>query len=432
MFMKMARQFWLMAIVLAITPSAYAELGGESSAGTQDTSQQVAELIEQLGAPRYVVRQSAQQQLRGLGLAAFDQLLASSTHPDPEIAAASRRLLKTLTIRWTRPADPPSVRRLFEQYSTFNEQQRREAVGRLQRSGDTGIAALCRIARFDASERVSREAAIALLDRSDYEFPTDYLDAIEKAEQALTAEFGASRRPAGQWLRLLLRQAKEPAEVLTSWRRALAAEERLVDQRRPETDERLLAVLRENWLRVQLAAGQNDALLDTVDQLVDANPQQAEAILTQSLEWMVAAGADEGVDDLLDARRDLLTTKRGLYLAGMIRHKQGRHDAAEKLAEQAFATPPNSADDRVVDNRKLIDGRTVVGQHLESHGHAEWARREYREAAKQTPPLSVNAVYSHGLLANSLFDEELYAEAADVFAAVIDAVSESPATRARY
>ena len=46
-------------------------------------------LISQLGSQRYVERRHAQQQLRQVGIPAFDRLHAAASHVDPEIAASA-------------------------------------------------------------------------------------------------------------------------------------------------------------------------------------------------------------------------------------------------------------------------------------------------------------------------------------------------------
>lgn len=400
------------------------------------------ELIEQLGHPRYVNRYAAQQRLSELGLAAFDKLLAATAAEDPEVAAASSRLLRTMTVRWPLPGDPPGVARLLEGYGAESETDRRNRVMQLGRLGTQGVAALCRVARFDASPRVSRDAALEALAPSgsrarsepagDLAIAEPRREAIGAAVASLNSQYGPSRRVAATWLAAFLLQDEDPPRAAAAWRAAIAAEQNLLDARRPYTDERLLTTLRWHGLRAQLRAGVTAGLLETVDALTAASPQQSESTLTTALEWMVEAGADEGVDLVLDARRDQLTTKRGLYLAAMIRAQQGRDEDAADLADQAFAMPPGEEEHRVRERRKLLDGRLFVGSWLALRGRSEWARREYAEAADQTPTLSVNGVYCRWVLASSLHDHQQNARAAAVLTEAVDAVEADDRSRGVY
>lgn len=407
---------------------------GASSAYDEDNGNQaeIAKLIEQLGAPKYIVRQTAQQGLRSKGLAAFDQLLAATKHPDPEVAASSKRLMQTLTVRWSRRGDSPAVLRLLESYGEQSEQERRSTAMRIAAHGDDGIPALCRLARFDASGSVSRVAALGVLMPNEAKISASRVEVLNNALQELTAEFGPSRRPAAMWLRLFVEQQEDPAAAVDGWRQAILAERQAVAERQPDTNEGILISLHWNWLRAQLGAEKQDELLPTVNAIVDMSPNDSEEILTQALEWMVEAKANDGIDAIIESRQDQLVTKWGLYIAAIVRDKQGRTEDAAKLAEQAFQKKPSPDDDRMLEDEKIIDGRVTIGDKLEDRGYAEWAHREYRAGAESTPVLSVNAIYGRNLLAGSLFDHEKYAEAAAVLTEVTEAIDEGIQSRARY
>ena len=398
-----------------------------------DTHARVADLIEQLGAPKYVLRQAARQALRDEGLSAFDQLLEATSYSDPEIAAAAQRLLETMTVRWTRGGDLQEVRLQLQDFGTKTVAKRRLAIRSLADLDDQqGVAALCRVARFDVSEQVAREAALLAMPVSTLVVPSEQYAAVAVAESRLTAEYGLSSRPTGEWLRLFAMQASDPKGALKPWREAIADEQELVASRRPFTSERFIANLRWNWLRVQLAAQEHEHLLETVDALAIPNMPGSEAALIRALEWMVEAGADKSVDQLIASRREQLTTKRGLYLAAMIRDKQGRLDESAELANQAFAAAPDPADEVHLENRKALDGRVMAAMRVEAQGYSDWARREYRAAAEQTAALSINAAYARWQLADLQLDHEEYAQAADELAISTDAIDRDRQSRSLY
>ena len=416
---------------------------GEAALGA---AEEVSALIEQLGAPKYVVRESARRKLQGMGLVAFDQLLVAAEHADPEVAAASERLLETMTVRWSRPSDPPSVRRLLQTYGQQAERERRQVGRDLARlRSEAGVAALCRIARFDPSERLSREAAVRVMEpvssfswsreqalaTRGYAFSESRRDALLAAIEDLSAEFGASRRTAGRWLSLVAEQAESPAGTIDRWRQAVETEARAIDQRRPFTDEVIVDALRWNLFRSQLASGEEDGLMETIDTLTSAQAT-SETALKKALEWMVEAGADAGVDALLGSERQRFTTKEGLYLAASIREKQGREEQAEALAQQAFEVEPPETEGLRIGGAVALKPRVLAGLRLDGKGYAEWARREYRAAIGQAAELTINTAYTRWVLANSLMDHEQYEEAAQHLTASLDAIDQDDRTRIRY
>lgn len=429
-------------LTLVLAPQMCLAADASTSAGLAEqqppSQQHIAKLIDQLGEPTYAARQAAQRELSLLGLAAFDQIYAATRHTDPEVAAASQYLLESLTVRWVRRGDPPAVRRILDPYGEYVELERRHKVVELSKLSDwQGIPALVRIARFDPSPRVSREAAVrAMQVRSQSSsatvVPAAQYDAIASALTELAAEYGDGRRPASTWLRLFAQQAADPAGSIPAWQEAIAQEQQAVQQRTLGATENILWQLNWNWLRVQLAAHQYEGLKESVDTLIKLQPNTKNSTLTRALEWMIDVGANSGVDDVLESRREELTSKKDLYLAAVIRDKQGRSEAASELADQAFETPPLPTDDRVRGNQKLWDGRYVIGYWLQQQGYADWANREYREAMEQTPIISVNSISARNRLADSLQDHEKYAAAAETLQELIGAISKDKQSEARY
>ncbi|MEM6328849.1 MAG: hypothetical protein AAF790_01235 [Planctomycetota bacterium] len=420
---------------------------GQDVVRDREVRSRVKELIAGLGAPRYVERQAAQQELRGLGLAAFDQLLAASSDPDPEVAAAAGRLIETMAISWTRPGDTPEARRLLQNYSQRSEEERQNVVEMLaDLDGGAGVAALCRVARYDGSELVSRQAAARVIEPGSfswreimalavrqYDVPQPRRRAIAAAELELTQEFGPSQRTAGKWLRLLVRQATEPAAVTDAWREAIAREQRAVDERKVYTDAVVVQTLWWNLFRAQLEHGAApEELLQTVEQLTSRGEAEPEWVLIRVMEWMVEAGAGDGIDALLASRRKELTTKRGLYVAADIRKQQGKLGEAQRLADEAFAAEPSDDDRRELQEGMFIDGRVTVAGRLQSQGHTAWAIREYRAAAEQSGPLSINAVMARVQLANLLMDLAEYGEGARELTLSTEAIEADVKSRSRY
>src|SRR4029079_3667236 len=128
------------------------------------TKSHVQLLIRDLGSPQYTARRAAAIDLRQLGTEVFDLLDAATDNADPEVAASATYLLRQIPVRWVQADDHPLVRAQMHSYGQEPEARRLRRVEALdQLSGDKGVAALCRIARYDRSSLVSRTAAMAVI-----------------------------------------------------------------------------------------------------------------------------------------------------------------------------------------------------------------------------------------------------------------------------
>ena len=73
-----------------------------------------------------------------------------------------------------------------------------------QLSGGKGIAALCRIARYDRSSLVSRKAALVIIRPEEKSSEQTHIDS-----EVVERELGASTRASAQWLRQYLAQLRD-------------------------------------------------------------------------------------------------------------------------------------------------------------------------------------------------------------------------------
>ncbi len=137
-----------------------------STSDSASGAEQLEVLIEQLAAPNFRARESAHQRLQALGLPAFERLRdTAANHPNPEIARAARYLLGSQQVNWALETDSLQVRDLLKNY---NEQPADERATRhdslAKLATPDAFLALGRLARFEASEDLSRAAAISLLE----------------------------------------------------------------------------------------------------------------------------------------------------------------------------------------------------------------------------------------------------------------------------
>lgn len=382
----------------------------------------VDQLIAQLGSSRYVERRAAEQQLLAIGLEAFDQVLAGTKHVDPEIASSCQFLLGELTVRWDRRDDPPEVRQWLQSYGTDSEDTRGQVLRRLALlpQGE-GIAALCRICRYDTSDEISKAAALLVLrpDKLHPELPPN-------AAAVIAREIGASPRPGAQWIRLYAQQLRDGAKAISAWREAV--DRATHDSQSPAQDSPEQAELLWNLLRLELTAGRDEPVEKTVARLVELRPEFSGPYLTRVVEWIAEAENWPALERVqAQFQEPLMASKRGAYALALARHTQGREDLAEQAAEAAFQQPANLQ--RAVNG---LDERVILGKQLLDKGLVDWGRRELRATVDEQPIISRTGVIGRWVLFESLFDREEYDEAADLLSKLNTAMNETAENRNQY
>jgi hypothetical protein len=171
--------------ILGVAPPSAARAAGQPSA------EEIAALVESLGADDYAEREAAAEQLNALGAAAVDPLFAAAeVNADLEIALRARWLVETIPLEM--PHDTPEVVKLLSRFKRRDFDDRVQAMHRLLRvDDDAGIEPLARITRLDPSTAGSRVAA-ALLAREWW--PDD--PAWPAMRGRIEAGLGPSTRPA--------------------------------------------------------------------------------------------------------------------------------------------------------------------------------------------------------------------------------------------
>jgi len=192
--------------------------------------QRIRGLIEQLGAEDYASRQRAQEELARLGFDAYDELSAAATHPDLEIAARARYLLRLIRVQWISENDPPQVKAILQDYEVHSAVERLRRILRLASlSRKASLPGLCRLVRFERVALLSKYAAVQIVRRE----PADPA-ARAQYQQALREHLGKSRQPAAGWLSTYLRLREDPA-ALAEWTKLAEAEEQTLVRRAVET-----------------------------------------------------------------------------------------------------------------------------------------------------------------------------------------------------
>lgn len=344
---------------------------------TEAPEKRIQELIGQLGDKDYFVRQRAQNELLSVGVEALDALLAAANaNDDLEIATRAKHLLKLMRVVWTEKSDPPEVKRLLAEYDSQRDDamklSRMRALADLP--GHAGVAALCRLIRYEKSAVLSKQAAVQVLRK----YPPSSPPGKEVAE-TVRQNLSQSQRPAAKWLLVWLSFADNPQAAAAQWAKCIEAEQPLLPNANETRKEIVAALVRfhVDWLK---RLGQTDRAMAAMRNLLDLEEGEADT-LVELLDWLVERKEWKVIDDL--AQRFQVQFKESpltLYLLAQAYAVQGDKPRAEKTAEQAFKLNPGKQ------LSQLDLHRYPTASELRKRGLFDWAEREYRYVLENAPP----------------------------------------------
>lgn len=168
-----------------------------------DTQSQVAMYIEQLGDENFRIRSNAMASLDRIGLPAFEQLRAALEHPNIQVSLSAEYLLLSQNVVWWLDTDSHEVRERLQDYSTLSPRDRHTRLQELAFIGtDDALMALCRIAKFESSEWISRAAGLGLLSKLS-KLDSDARGPVAKS---ILLTIDRTDRPATRWLTTFARQ----------------------------------------------------------------------------------------------------------------------------------------------------------------------------------------------------------------------------------
>ncbi len=424
---------WRFACLLALLDSGF--VYGLETESDQEARQSIALLIEQLGSDNYATRIEAENALRQLGVRALDQLKDARSHSNQQIARSADYLLLSNDVVWFYEGDSPRVRKLLRSYGTDNPMERANTLQRLSvLEGDEGIAAVARIARYEANGDLAKRAALSLM-----RLPDAYmtLEQLKSRWSTIRSVVESGKNSASQWLvhvadlydRALSQPELGPAIDLPSivsdlnlikpipasdyempplgliklqsyplkirgteqevawWKTQIDAELALLQKPNRETSlevaDDLCRTAAEFLLRcnnkkdAKLVAGEIGKLPSNVTDLHRSLKRAT---------WAIDFGFPELAVELLEAKppasvqpqvADMLRSYRGsaywqYHLAEAYRW-MGKLKEAEEIAQQALASPESYIERR--ETIKLLSERCQF----------EWAEKEYAQALKTTP-----------------------------------------------
>jgi tetratricopeptide (TPR) repeat protein len=381
--------------------------------------ERINKLIRQLGDKDYYARQRAQDELARSGLEAVEALEAATTDDDPEIAARAKYLLRLIRVEWTAEDDPPEVKKCLRDYENMNAPSRGARMRMLAGLPDAkGVAALCRLVRFERSSQLSKAAAAALLLHGKAADPPGPA-AIEIIHKSLQG----CKRPGAVWLLAWTRLAADPQAAMAQWQKLIDAELALLRQTPEESSPELAGRL----VRFQVAwlkkLGKKDEAIAAIRQLVDLEPGDSESV-AELLEWLIDQKAWKVVDALTERFAARFAAEPVLlYSLAQACAERGEKKRSEETALRAFRLHPGKQDDQLVHHY-------AVAQQLRQRGQFAWARREYEHVIAQGAEEDELTVMSRIYLSEMLHEQGQDLDAAGALDKLVRAIDAGKVTEA--
>lgn len=383
---------------------------------------EIQQLIAQLGDRRYLQRQLAETQLLQRGAEAFGELQAALQLSDLEIVSRAKYLLNQIRIEWARPTDPAAVRSIMARYDELPLKSRLAKVAQLARlDNEQGFGALCRIARYDASKKLVRYAALSILENG-------FLPGQRTAAAVamLNEEIGQSDQVPLPWIGVYSDQLLAPKKIDSRWLALIDAEIALLAEETGETDESLVVSLLRSHLELCAELSDAQAILANWQRRIGLSEDRNRTMnsgLAGALTWMISRGQWKALELIENDYAEAIQEKRLLlYLVALARDKQGRGEAAEQLAQRALLLEADEA----ITHIYIADLISELGRH-------DWAEREWRSLVDLLPATDVLSLKARESLAlYRLHDQGDHQAAADLLGESLDAINKDPVVKAQY
>ncbi|HCK42337.1 MAG TPA: hypothetical protein DHW22_11990 [Planctomycetaceae bacterium] len=419
-------------------------LANESVASSSQQAELIQRLIGELGHEDYLIRRRAEAQLIDFGADAFDDLQAAELNSDLEIATRAKYILYLIRVQWVHPEDPSDIRKLMKGYGEFSVASRRDRISQLAAlEKDLGLGALCRIARYDASPILSRQAAVAILGGK-----VKHSHRISNVRETILDEIGDAESIPVQWLRMYLDQLQRPEFVNPKWLPLIDAELQLIQQEVEDEDFQLSTILEFLRFHLQLGVQANDSksVFETLRRRIDLRDQtfdDSTNSIINAIEWTdyekliyilyrqggtsqiaLAFGAVWAIEhqqwkvlDNLESyyQQEFETDRLMLYLSAIARGQQGRIQEAEEFASRGFEI--------VLKEVQLYNDFASLMSELGRH---DWAEREWKHVIEEDPATSsasMSARFSYASL--RLHDRGEDIAAAELLTETLDAIEAS-------
>lgn len=387
-------------------------------------NERVQQLIQKLGAKRYAERHFAERELQYLAHEAIDQLLEAQFDESSEISLAAQHILSSLTINWTRDDEHPIIRQILKD---FDDQSREMKVARAEwlaklEDGD-GFPSVGRIARYEQSERIAKQAVIKLIEHFDSS-QVDQREALRKAIEPLSA---SDRQPV-RWLRAFQRdvaenanstEGKDPRSQLEIWRKLAKEERDLLGTVR--TQPKIAAAITHRVAMLALKQNDDAVATEAINELLKIHKDEPNEIIALGRSLIDADHVSIFEKTFWNRFEKLKEDEPMFVYLGAEAFVKSKPELGRKLADQAFEM---NAVDEAMDEVSTAFTQINTAIAIENRGLTEWAIREYRrlmnaggdDEIREPWRLSVLKEQAAVILSELLHDRGRDKEAADVLA----------------
>ncbi len=373
-----------------------------------DLETRIGQLIQQLGAPQYATRQKAKAELERLRLDAFDALNEAQLNDDIEIALSARYLVRSMQVNWWTDEDSPEVKQLLRDYGSRQESERRNLMEQLAGlPPDKCLRPLCRLVRYEASEHLSKRAALLILSLNP---PAPESERAELG-QSLVMRVGKSKREAANWLRAYADLLVDAPTAIERWDELVAAEEEQLALNPNQTGKELTRDLLK-WFADQLSKrDRRDEAMVVMRKTINLLNTSREEVL-DAVEWFRERDSWTIIVEIADRFPD--TFKRNPMLQYRLAEtymKLEQPAKAEEIARLAMQSVPAE-----------LDKHLEIAFNLQHDGLFEWAELELRHVAEQMDEEPVEAIRAQISLAEMLHELGKEQEAGDVLRKFVDII----------
>ena len=379
--------------------------GDRHAAPVRDDAR-LAELIKQLGAEDFTIREAAQAELAQLGLEAFDALHAAQNDNDPEVSLRARYLVRSMSVRWFHESDSPEVVKILRGYGDAPDGDRRNRMEMLAKLPERqGIPALCRLARYETVDVLSKYAALKVMELqpiADQAIRQDLARSIEGI-------VASSKRPAANWLRVFSKTLLDPEASLAEWDALTRAEQETMDKHPDKTSPDLVRDLYRWQVELLKRQGKDQEVIEVIRRtftLLNGTPEQVKELV----QWLIHAQKYEVVVEVAQKFDTMFAqSPELLYRLAETQLKLDKSVEAQATAERALALNPDN-----------MEEHHLVGTRLQELGLHAWAEREFRFVIQAAPAGSVLDFKARFMLSELLHDQLKEQEAADTLKSVCD------------
>ena len=392
----------LAVLALFLGHAATNEATGQQSASTTE----IRALIDQLGDDRHVMRVHAREQLQELGLEAFDELHQVLDHDDTEIAMSAKYLLSSLLVSWSKESDPAPVRRILSEYGGQEPSERESRIELLARLPERqGLEALARLVRFEPMIKLSRKAALALMQQP----MSDSADQRRRQAEAVLNVLQESKRQSADWLRVYAKDLSIGGYSIDPWRELLKKQRHEIDANTTDQNDRasVLELIRICATRAALANERGEAIRLATDNMDLISPTTRD--LVDACSWAIDNDLHEFVLKLRDKNTRMFNKHAILsYGAAQAELIAGNKTDAERIAKRALSTngfpDDEKAKDKLSDNEveEIAQAHLLIAEELSQRGLFDWAEREYRHIVDNVEVTSFASIRARGRLAEML------------------------------